>query len=209
MLYLSIVALQQHPWRALIMHRATHPNLARPDGYYYLFVCDHRDRSRRSRAAFSLTELAIVVLIMGIFGAVTAPKFFDSLLFHRVELAARRVKSDLELVRQTARLTSTQQTLTVIGLTYSTSAAVTDLDRPTQAYSLDFSKPPYSLNALSANFGGQTEVHFNGYGLPSSGGTVIVQAKNHQCTVTLDGATGQVSITSNHTGGRTAKVSGI
>jgi type II secretory pathway pseudopilin PulG len=165
-------------------------------------------RHRQCRAAFSMTELAIVVLIMSIFGAVAAPRFFDSLLFHRVELAARRVKSDLELVRHTARLTSTAQTLSVTGLTYSTSAAVTDLDRPAQAYSVDFSQPPYSLDALTANFGGLAAVSFDGYGMPSSGGTVVVQAKNHQCTVTLDSATGLISITSNHTGGRTAKVPG-
>ena len=207
MLYVSIVAPRQHLRQALTMQRATHRHFARSNGSSN-FVRNCLDRTRPCRAAFSMTELAIVVLIMGILGAVAAPRFFDSLVFHRVELAARRVKSDLELVRHSARLTSTQQTLTVLGLTYSTSAAVTDLDRPNLAYSVDFSKPPYSLDGISANFGGLTEVHFNGYGLPSSGGTVIVQAKNHQCTVTLDGTTGQVSITSNHTGGRTAKVFG-
>ena len=36
---------------------------------------------------------------MGILTAVAAPTFFDSLLFHRVESAARRVKADLELAQ--------------------------------------------------------------------------------------------------------------
>jgi type II secretory pathway pseudopilin PulG len=153
-----------------------------------------------------MVELVIVVLIMGIFAAVAMPAFYDSLLFHRVESAARRVKSDLDLMRQTARLTSAQQTFTVIGLKYTASAAVADLDRPTQSYSVDLSKPPYAIDVLAANFGGLTEVHFDGYGKPSSGGTVILQCSNHQCTVTLDGATGQATISSNHTGGRSAKV---
>ena len=46
--------------------------------------------------AFTIIELVIVVLIMSIFAAVAAPTFLDSLLFHRVESAARRVKADLD-----------------------------------------------------------------------------------------------------------------
>ena len=162
-----------------------------------------------------MVEMVVVMLIMGIFAAAAVPTFYDSLLFHRVESAARRVKADLELVRQTARLTSTEQTLTVIGNTYTASPAVAHLDRPTLPYSVDLSKPPYSV-VVAANFGGFTEVRFNGYGTPRRPngtplvtGTVIVQSGSHQCTVTLDGATGQVTMSSNHTRGRTAKVIGM
>jgi prepilin-type N-terminal cleavage/methylation domain-containing protein len=169
----------------------------------------------RGHRGFTMVELVIVMFIMGIFAALTAPAFYDSLLFHRVESAARRVKADLELVRQTARLISTEQSLTVLGTTYSASAAVADLDRPTQTYLVDLSKSPYKLTGVAANFGGYTEVRFNGYGAATkpdgtslASGTVILSCSNHQCTVTLDGTTGQVSITSNHTGGRTAKVIG-
>jgi prepilin-type N-terminal cleavage/methylation domain-containing protein len=163
----------------------------------------------RGRAAFSLIELVIVMLITSILAAVAIPTFYDSLLFHRVESAARRVMSDLELVRQTARLTSSEQVFTVIGMTYTASAAVTDLDRPGQTYTVDLSKSPYLLDVLAATFEGFTEVRFNGYGAPSSGGTVIVQARDHQCTVTLDGITGEITINSNHTRARHAKVIGI
>ena len=65
---------------------------------------------------------------------------------------------------------------------------------------------PDSLDVVAANFGGLTEVRFDGYGTPSNGGTIVLQARNYQCTVTLDGTTGQATITSNHPGGRTAKV---
>jgi type II secretory pathway pseudopilin PulG len=153
--------------------------------------------------------MVIVLLIMGIFGAVAIPTFYDSILFHRVESAARRVKADLDLVRRTARLTSTEQTFTVTNKTCTASAAITGLDKPTQAYSVDLAKPPYSLDDVTPNFGGQTEVDFDGYGKPSSGGTVILRCSNHYCTVTLDGDTGQVTISSNHTGARTAKVIGM
>jgi prepilin-type N-terminal cleavage/methylation domain-containing protein len=167
--------------------------------------------SRRGRRphAFTIVELAIVLLVMSVLVAAATPVFVNSLLFHRVESAARRVKADLELARRTARLTSSQQTLTVIGLTYTITPDVVNLDRPGQPYNVDFAKDPYRLSVVAANFNSLTHVDFNGYGTPSSGGTIILQARNHQCTVTLDSATGQVTITSNHSGGRTAKVLGL
>ena len=53
------------------------------------------------------------MLVMSIFAAAAVPIFTDSLLFQRVESAAQRVKIDLELARQTARLTSSAQSVTV------------------------------------------------------------------------------------------------
>src|SRR3954469_19068278 len=86
--------------------------------------------------AFSIFELVIVCLIMSILAAVAGPKFYDSLLFHRVESAARRVKSDIELARVQARLTSAAQTVTFSNSTY-TLANVKSLDKPNSVYSLD------------------------------------------------------------------------
>ncbi len=155
----------------------------------------------RCRRAFSLIELVIVLLVMSIFAAVSAPAFIDSLLFGRVESAARRLKADLELVRQTARLKSASQTLTFAGTTYTTSTAIKNLDRPQQINSVNLAATPYELTAVLADFGGQQTVTFDGYGTPSAGGNVVLRAINHECTVTLDAISGEVTITSNHPGG--------
>jgi type II secretory pathway pseudopilin PulG len=165
--------------------------------------------THRRISAFSIFELVIVCLIMSILGAVAAPTFFDSLLFHRVESAARRVKADLELARTQARLTSASQTITFTNATSTyTLANIKSLDKLNTAYTVDLRKEPFSLTSTSANFGGAAVVTFDGYGTPSSGGTVTLNAKSHQCTVTLNGTTGDVTITSNHTGGRTAAAAG-
>lgn len=155
----------------------------------------------RRRRAFSLVELVIVLLVMSIFAAASAPAFIDSLLFGRVESAARRLKADLELVRQTARLKSTSQTLTFAGSIYTTSTAIKNLDRPQQTNSVNLATSPFELTAVTANFGGLQTVSFDGYGTPSTGGTVLLRAINHECTVTLDATTGEVTISSNHPGG--------
>ena len=83
------------------------------------------------------------------------------------------------------------------------------LDNPNTVYSVDLTKSPYSLDSATANFSNLTTVvSFDGYGTPTSGGTVVLTAKSHSCTVTLNGTTGDVTITSNHSGGRTAQVPG-
>jgi prepilin-type N-terminal cleavage/methylation domain-containing protein len=164
-----------------------------------------RKRPARRRA-FTLVELVVVILLMGIFAAVAAPTFFDSLMFHRVESAARRFKADLELAQQTARLTSRAQTITVLGSTYSATASVTDFDRPGETYTVDLSQPPYALSVVAANFDGSTQITFDGYGRPSSGGTIILEIGTLRCTLDIDPTTGQVTITSNHSRGRTAAV---
>jgi type II secretion system protein H len=161
----------------------------------------------RSRRAFTIIELVIVLLIMGIMTAVATPKFFDSLLFHRVESAARRVKADLELARTQARLTSASQSVTFANSVY-TLSNTNSLDRPGIIYSVDLKKQPYSLDSATPNFSNAVTVSFDGYGTPSSGGTVVLVAKSHSCTVTLNGTTGDVTITSSHSGGRTAQVPG-
>ena len=164
-------------------------------------------RFARARCAFTIIELVIVLLIMGILTAVAAPTFFDSLLFHRVESAARRVKADLELARTQARLTSASQSITFANSTY-TLSNTKSLDNPNAVYSVDLTKQPYSLDSATANFSNLTKVAFDGYGTPTSGGTVVLVAKSHTCTVTLNGTTGDVTITSSHSGGRTAQVPG-
>jgi Tfp pilus assembly protein FimT len=163
----------------------------------------------RCARAFSIFELIIVLLIMSILTAVAAPAFYDSLLFHRVESAARRVKADLELAQTQARLTSTAQTVAFTNSASSYTLSNTkSLDKPNLAYTVDLTKQPYTLNSAAANFSGAQTISFNGYGTPSSSGTVVLTAKSHQCTVTVNGTTGGVTIISSHSGGRTPAVPG-
>jgi len=160
-----------------------------------------------SRRAFTFIELVIVLMTMAILTAVAAPKFFDSLLFHRIESAARRVKADLELARAQARLTSTNQIVTFTNSTY-TISNTKSLDNPSVIYTVDLKTSPYLLDSATANFSNLTKVAFDGYGTPTSGGTVVLVIKSHTCTVTLNGTTGDVTITSSHSGGRTAQTPG-
>jgi Tfp pilus assembly protein FimT len=145
---------------------------------------------------------------MGITAAVATPAFIDSLLFHRVESAARRLKADLELARHTARLTSTSQSVSFTGTTYTLSGGVKNLDNPTAVYLVDLAASPYELSSVSANFDGNQTISFNGYGVPSSWGTIVLTIKRHQCILQIDATTGAVTITSNHERARSAEIAG-
>ena len=49
-------------------------------------------------------------------------------------------------------------------------------------------------SVLSADFGGQSRVSFDGYGVPSAGGSAVVQVGQTQKTVWLDAATGKATV---------------
>lgn len=157
--------------------------------------------------AFTIIELVIVVLIVSIFAAVTAPAFLDSLVFHRIETAARRVKADIDQARSRARLTSAFQSVSFTGAAYTLSSAK-GLDNPNSVYAVDLRKPPYSVESAAADFNGSQVLAFDGYGNPSSGGTVVLSAKTYQCTITVNNVTGTTMITSNHAAGGTTQVLG-
>jgi prepilin-type N-terminal cleavage/methylation domain-containing protein len=156
---------------------------------------------------FTLIELVIVLLIISVLAGMAIPTFFDSLLFHQVESAARRVKSDLELARRTARQTSSPQSITFSNQdkTYRLSTAVKHLDNPHGEYTVDLSAEPYQLERVTADFEGAPSAEFDGYGAPTRGGKVDLECKSLKCTVKLDRITGEVTITSEHSDGRTAE----
>ena len=142
-----------------------------------------------------MLELAIVMLIVGILAATATPTFFNSLMYHRAESAARRLKADIKQLQQTARRTSRAQSMSFVGSTYTLSSDVVGLNRASEPYTVDLSGSPYEMDRVSFDFGGETTLAFDGYGMPSSGGTAVLLIGTHKRTLTLNGNTGQITIT--------------
>ena len=149
----------------------------------------------KNRRGFTLAELMIVVLIMGILSAATVPKLLDSVAFYSVDAAAKRIKQDLELARRRARSKSVAQSVQFDSNTSTyVLPNVQHIDRSGATYSVNLTRAPYSSSLYSVNFNGSETVTFNGYGVPSSAGTIEVEAGTYAQTITVDATTGKVTI---------------
>ena len=145
---------------------------------------------------FTVVELVVVLLIMGIAAAVAAPKFYRSLQYHQLESAGRRVKLDLEQLQHTARLKSSGQSMTFTGAAYTLSTDVDGLDHSDADYTVNLAEAPFEVDGVTINFGGLTTIAFNGYGEPSTGGTIVLTKGAGQQTITVSQESKLITITS-------------
>jgi prepilin-type N-terminal cleavage/methylation domain-containing protein len=151
--------------------------------------------NKTHRRGFSLLELTIVVLIIGILAAVATPNWAAVLSKYRADAAAQRIVTDLGRVQSLAYSTSTAQTLT-LNVTQSTYqiAGLRGLDRASSTYTVDLTAEPYRSTLVSASFNGAAQIAFDGYGQPTvAGGTIVVASGSQQRTVTVDATTGKAT----------------
>jgi prepilin-type N-terminal cleavage/methylation domain-containing protein len=146
------------------------------------------------RSAFSLLELLIVLVLVGIISAIAVPRYASSLDNYRASVAARKVAADLAMTQSSARAGSRAQTLAFVssGQSYRVEGLAA-LDGVPDRYAVNLSEPPYSSRA-TVDFAGTLSVTFDGYGTPSSGGTVLLRSGQARRTVTLDAHTGACRI---------------
>ena len=147
------------------------------------------------RRAFSLLELVLILAIIAVVAAIAAPRYASSLANYRVEAAAQRIIRDLGVARAEARSGSTNITVTfdVANNKYAI-AGVAGLESSASPAGLTLSDAPYYAQLLNASFGIDEIVVFDGYGLPDSGGTVVVGVGGVTRNIVLDGQTGLADI---------------
>ncbi len=148
-----------------------------------------------SRRAFSLLELVLILAIVAVVAAIAAPRYASSLANYRVEAAAQRIIRDLGVARAEARSGSTNITVTfdVASNNYGI-AGVASLESASASANLTLSDAPYYAQLLNASFGLDEIVTFDGYGVPDSGGTVVVGVGGVTRTIGLDTQTGLADI---------------
>ncbi len=153
------------------------------------------NRTTARRAGFTLAELSIVVLIIGILSAVSVPQILESAYYFQAEAAAMRIKMDIEMARRHARRTSTAQPVVFDVSTNSYElTGIADLNRSSQDYTVFLQRAPNNATVYDANFSGFSDFTFNGFGQPSSGGAVIVESGGYTRTILLDAASGKVTV---------------
>lgn len=159
------------------------------------FGLDSQRRPCRTRTAFTLFEVVVVVAIMGMLAAVAIPRYANSIARRRVELAAARIVEDLALARTQAMATSASCTVTLFGGTERVRiAGMKPLDPGGSVYLTELSLSPYQVNLRDIDFGGDNNVIFNGFGVPDSGGSARVLVGKFARTITLDPQTGLAEV---------------
>ncbi len=146
--------------------------------------------------AYSLVELLIVVVIMGITAAVAIPSFGDSIAKMNAEAAAERIRADLELARRHAINTSSSQSVVFDSDGYAL-PGMDDPDHPGQPYYVDLTGDQYGVTLDSVGLGGDATIIFDGFGLPDSDVSIVIRVGDHEMTVSGDADSTQVQIGDN------------
>jgi type IV fimbrial biogenesis protein FimT len=147
-----------------------------------------------TEGGFSLFEIVLVLAIVAIFTALAAPRYGRASGRYRVDLAARRIMADLRLAQSSAKAASSSRTVSFSTATdHYQLSNVPALDGVSSDYMVDLSAPPYQADLTNVSFSG-SQVIFSGWGLPDQGGSVVLSAGAEQRTVTVDAATGKISV---------------
>lgn len=153
------------------------------------------DNTPRGRFGFSLIEAMLVLTIIATVAAIAAPRYSSSISRYRAETAAQRVAADLAFARMRA-MTSGAQKTTVFdtGADQYQILGQADLNDSSKDYVVKLFDKPYRSELVSADFGGDATVVFDGYGIPDSGGQVVVRAGHFEKTIVLDADSGKAEV---------------
>ena len=137
----------------------------------------------------------MVVFVMAVLCAIAVPRYVNASNSYHADMAARKVAADLGLARSQAWASGSGHTVTFnVQANQYTLVGVTDPVKKTQANTVvNLTSSPYTATVVSASFGGQPSVVFDGYGIPSAGGTVVVSSGGYQRTISLDAGSGNVT----------------
>jgi prepilin-type N-terminal cleavage/methylation domain-containing protein len=149
----------------------------------------------RRHGGFSLIEMAIVMVIVALVGAMALPRYGNAVAHYRLDAAAKRVAADIAMARAQAVTTSNSQTITFTTSTKTyTMSNVTALDNRSTTYSVNLGAEPYKVSLQSVVFGAGTTVTFNAYGAPDNGGSVVVSLGTATKTISVEATTGRTTI---------------
>lgn len=140
----------------------------------------------RLRSAFTLVELVIVVMLLGVLAGIAAPKYTDALAAVNLDAASKRLAADIRRARAHAIDTGqrVEMTFEPVADTYFCSQ-LTDPSRPDQVLDVTTANLFDGVQIQVANFVVAGTLAFDWRGQPDGPGTVVLSAGGMMSTVSI------------------------
>ena len=153
----------------------------------------------KSTPGFTLTELIIVIVLIGIFGAMAMTRTNTGLTTIQVQIAIDQITTDIDYSKSmafarhdtiTLVFSTTLEQYTIYNGPDGSRSAITDFPNSTNGV-ISFDQSDFiEVNITSANFNGSSELQFLPLGDPKSGGSIVLNSK----TISVEPVTGTWSV---------------
>jgi prepilin-type N-terminal cleavage/methylation domain-containing protein len=154
---------------------------------------------KKATPGFSLTELIIVIVLIGIFGAMAMTRTRSGLTTIQVQIAIDQITTDIDYSKSmafarhdtiTLVFSTTLEQYTIYNGPDGSRSAITDFPNSTNGI-ISFDQSDFiEVNITSANFGGSSELQFLPLGDAKSGGSIVLNSK----TISVAPVTGTWSV---------------
>ena len=154
---------------------------------------------KKATPGFTLTELIIVIVLIGIFGTMALTRTRTGLTTIQIQIAIDQITTDIDYSKSmafarhdtiTLVFSTTLEQYTIYNGPDGSRSAITDFPNSTNGV-ISFDQSDFiEVNITSANFGGSSELQFLPLGDPKSGGSIVLNSK----TISVEPVTGKWSL---------------
>ena len=154
---------------------------------------------KKATPGFSLTELIVMIVLIGIFGAMAMTRTNTGLTTIQVQIAIDQITTDIDYSKSmafarhdtiTLVFSTTLEQYTIYNGPDGSRSAITDFPNSTNGV-ISFDQSDFiEVNITSANFNGASELQFLPLGDPKSGGSIVLNSK----TISVAPVTGKWSV---------------
>ena len=154
---------------------------------------------KKATPGFSLTELIVMIVLIGIFGVMAMTRTNTGLTTIQVQIAIDQITTDIDYSKSmafarhdtiTLVFSTTLEQYTIYNGPDGSRSAITDFPNSTNGV-ISFDQSDFiEVNITSANFNGSSELQFLPLGDAKSGGSIVLNSK----TISVAPVTGTWSV---------------